>query len=387
MRKTIIMLAILIIFVLLCIDKCSLTNLSTADIFRPKEYQNFKGLQDTVQSDNYEIVSANGGFPILYDSIQNEFYLANNKGLTKIDAKGNIMISADLSKEKYTSVFDFANFAPYVFAENGVYDFSGNELKYFTFSKTLNGKNEMSNADFKTIFEKLYGDAQLVIYETGRNIDSERNCFPMYFKVNNEWILLFSQKDEHRFTHQLSLEQNDIIGQIDFENFPAKFSDKRLMVLKDNKNGIYSTKQDGQIINDEYLKTYYTQILKEQKLDYQTTNEVKIVSHKKESYHYTGDYWDLPDWINPTFLNTAYYQLAYNTDKLYFKEKAIKYYLNAKCRNDLYLYELPINLRKNTKVVFINYGLDLGSKMDCNTGTIEPIIKNTGIYMIRPKKN
>lgn len=387
MKKTTIMLVIAVIFILLFIEKCSLINLSTADIFRPKAYQNFKGLQDTVQSGDYEIVPIAGDFPILFDSIKSEFYIANNRGLTKIDAQGNVLFSADLLKEKNTSVFDFANFSPYVFTENGVYDFSGNELKYEAFSKILNVENELSDGNFKTLFEKYYQEAELVLYGTDRNIDFNRDCLPMYFKIKNRWTLLFSQKGDHRFTHQLSLDADDIIGQIDFENFPAKFSDKRLMVLKDHKNGIYSTQQVGIKIDDRYLETYFTQILKEQKLDYRTANKFELLSYKKESYYYTGSYWNLPKWVAPSFLNTAYFELVYYKEKLFFKEKVIKHFSNFKCKNELYLYEVPVNLRKKTKVAFIDYDLNIGGHVNDSTGVVDPIIKNAGLYMVRPRQH
>jgi hypothetical protein len=385
MEKSIIVIVILVIFILLFIEKCSLINLSTADIFRPKFYNDFKSLQDTVQSENYEIVRVDGEFPILFDSTKNEFYLAKGKGLTKIDSKGNVIFSADLSNEGYNSVFDFANFIPYVFAEGGVYDFSENKLSFFKFSQKLNAENEVSDKDFKSFFEKFYQDAELVVYETDRNTDDRKLNHPMYFKVKEEWILLFSQKGDNRFTHQRSSEDNDIIGQIDFENFPSKFANKRLVVLKDAKQGVYLTKQIGQKIDDEYLKNYYTQILNEQKLDYQTTNCISMLSRKKDDYYFTGSYLDLPNWVRPSFINTAYFELMYYGEKLFFKEKAIKYNSDSQCKDGLYLYELPKNMRKSTRVAFLHYDLDVGGFYDANTGIAEPIIKNTGLYMIRPK--
>jgi hypothetical protein len=51
----------------------------------------------------------------------------------------------------------------------------------------------------------------------------------------------------------------------------------------------------------------------------------------------------------------------------------------------MYLYELPKNLRKNTKVAFLDYDLNLGGYRNDSTGMTDPIIKNTGIYMIRLK--
>ncbi len=377
-KKAIVTITILTIFTLLFIEKCSLINLSTADIFRPKSYKNFKGLLDTVQSKNYEIVLIDGDFPILYDSIKNEFYLSNKNGLTKIDANGNILFKANLSAEKYTTVFDFENFTPYVFTDRGVYDFTGDNLKYIPFSKIENLKNEISNFDFKNIFENYYRTAEVVIYDGDRNIDIERDCYPMYFKINNEWILLFSQKGDRRFT-------NDTIGQRNFESFPPKFSNNRLIVLKDFNNAVYSTKQISEKISDEYLATYIGQILKEQKLDYNSSNSIKMVSHKKDSYYFTGSYFDLPDWVSPSSICTAYFELNYNNEKLFFKEKALKYYSDYKSKNDLYLYELPQSMRNKSKLAFLDYDLDIGGHMD-SLGNVIPEIKNAGIYLIRPKE-
>lgn len=378
MKKTTIIIITLTILILLFIEKCSLVNISTADIFRPNSYKNFKGLLDKVQSENYEIIPITGDFPILFDSIKNEFYLSNKDGLTKIDAQGNVVFTTDLLTEKQTSVFDFANFIPYVFSEKGVYDFSGDKLNYIPFSRIENFENEISNTDFKTIFEKYYNTAELVIYDTDRNIEIERACYPMYFKIKNEWILLFSQKGDHRFT-------NDTIGQRDFKNFPAKFNNKRLMVLKENEYGVYSTKQVGEKVDEEYLKTYYSQILKERKLDYQSNNKIQMLSHKKDSYYFTGSYFNLPNWVCPSFINTAYFKLTYNNENLFFKEKAVKYYSDTKCKNDLFLYELPLKFRKKSKIAFLDYDLNLGGYMD-SLNNIVPEIKNTGLYLIRPKK-
>ena len=179
--------------------------------------------------------------------------------------------------------------------------------------------------------KKYYDEAEMVVYDTDRNFDYLAQNYPMYFKIKNYWILLFSQKGDYRFTHSGSNKlENDTIGQIDFLNFPAKFADKRLIVLKNQKSGIYSTKQIGEKIDDDYLKMYYTQLLKEQKLDYQTSNSIELLSRKKDEYYFTGGFFDFPDWVFPSFINTAYFQVAYNNESLFFKEKAIKYFKDSK---------------------------------------------------------
>ncbi len=388
MKKPVIIILVISVLTLLFVDRCTTINLTTADIFRPSSYNQFKELPEKPQSQNYEIVIAKGDFPILYDHFKNEFYLRNGQGLTKYDALGNVIISNDLSKESYTSMFDFANFVPYVFAKNGVYDYSGNKLIYSKFSQVLNAENEITDKDFKSIFETNYRNADLVIYDTNRNVDSERDCQPMYFKINNDWILMFSQKGDYRFSHQGSNDvKNDTIGQIDFLGFPAKFGDKRLMVLKDAKSGNYSINQLGkEDISDDYLNTYYTQILKERKIDYSTNDDVKLLSRKKDDYYFTGNPFSLPNWIAPSFMNTGFFRLTYNNENLYFKEKAVKMNSDSKVQNDLHIYELPKNYRSKSRLAFLHYSLNVGGYMNDSTGVVEPIIKNAGLYLIKPKK-
>lgn len=388
MKKSTIAIIVILLLVLLFVDRCTTFNLTTADIFRPSSYNNFKQLSQKPQSKSYEIVPAKGTFPILYNALKNEFYLRNGKGLTKYDALGNVMISNNLNKEEFTSVFDFLNFVPYVFAKNGVYDYSGKRLIYQKFSKILNANNELNDNDFKFIFETNYRNADLVIYDSDRNIEREKECFPMYFRIKNEWILMFSQKGDDRFSHQQSDEiENDTIGKIDFLGFPAKFSNQGLTVLKDVENGIFSIRQLGmEAISDQYLDTYYTQILKERKDDYQTDDKFKLLSHKKDDYYSSGNVFSLPSWVSPSFMLTGFFRLTYQNENLYFKEKALKLNGDIKVQNDLSIYELPKKFRTKSKVAFLLYDLNIGGYMNDSTDVVEPIIKNAGLYLIKPRK-
>lgn len=378
-----IILIIAFILILLFIEKCSLINLSTADAFKPNQIKNSPSLVGTIQSESYEIVPLEGNYPILFDSVKNEFYFTNKKGLTKIDAQGNIILSADLNTEHYTSVSTFENYTPYVFAVNGVYDFSGNELVYTKYSKILNTENEMNNTLYKSTFEQYYDDAEIVVYEGDGYVDLEVSGYPMYFKINKEWIQLYAQKRNYKFSNIPSSDMDHIIGQIDLKNFPAKFADKRLQVLKDNENGIYSTRI---LVDDQYLNTFYTEILKEQKFYYNSNNKIKMVSYKKDEYLLGGGYFYKPDWVFPSFINTAYFELTFNNEKLYFKEKAIKHFFEFNYIYDLYLFELPKN-KSNIKVAFLDYDLSIGGYTNNSTDEYEPRIKNTGLYLVRPKKN
>lgn len=363
-----------------------MVNLSTSDFFRPKKYQNANSLLSTIQSENYEIISIEGDFPILFDSIKNEFYIKNKRGLTKINSQGDIILSENLLSEEYTSVYDFANFTPYVFSENIVYDFSGDRLIKSNLDKRLNTNNELTENEFKNTFEKMYQTAEIVIYETDRNIDYNRNCFPIYFKINDKWILLYSKKDDYQFTHSNTQEDyGNIIGQIDYKDFPAKFNHKRLIVLKDIKNGIYSTNLFGEKISDKILNTFFTTILNERKLDYQTNNKSEIISSKKEDYSSARSHWILSDLVFPSFLMTAYFQIDYNDETFFIKGKAIKYY-GDQIKNGLYLYEIPKKFRKNIPIAFLHYDPGLGSSKIMSTGITTPNAKGVGLYIIKPKK-
>ncbi|KFC20633.1 hypothetical protein [Chryseobacterium sp. FH1] len=388
MKKSGIVVIVILVLVLLFVDRCTTINLTTADIFRPSTYDDFKELPKRPQSKNYEIVPAKGTFPILYNPSSNEFYLRNGQGLTKYDALGNVMISNDLKAEEFTSVFDFLNFVPYVFAKNGVYDYSGKRLIYNKFSKIVNSENELNDKDFKSIFETNYRNADLVIYDNNRNVKRKRECFPMYFKIKDDWILMFSQKGDYRFSHQQNGEiENDTIGQVDFIGFPAKFSRQRLTVLKDAENGIFSISQLGmEAISDKYLDTYYTQILKERKEDYRTDDKFKLLSYKKDEYYSSGNFFNLPSWVAPSFMLTGFFRLTYQNENLYFTEKALKLNGDGKVKNDLSIYELPKKFRTKSKVAFLLYSLNVGGYTNDSTNVVEPIIKNAGLYLVKPKR-
>ena len=344
-----------------------------------KKLENFKSLTsplERVHSKNYEITPIKGSLPILYDSIKNQFYLKNEKGLTKLDNQGNVMFFDDLSNEKsYISALDYNNFIPFVFTSKGVYDFSGKELVFMPFEEKINIKNELSNRNFKSIFEKKYNSADLVIY--GNEIEDETAQFRIYFRVDNKWILLLSQKgDYNQFRYPETFKKNaNTTAQIDYSKFSSKFSNKKLIALKDNQRGLYSAKE-----KDRNLNNYSTVVLKESKLDYKTTKELKMVALKNKSYY------GLPAWMNHTFFKLAYFELNYNKEQLFFKGNTIIYneLANEITNKDFYLFELPKDMRDKTKVAFLDVKNYTGIAVDPRTNYLEPKIENTGIFIIKP---
>ncbi len=386
-KKSVVYKITISVIILFFLDQCTLINITTSDIFKPSYYINSKQLSQKITSEKYELVPVNGTFPVLFDSIKNEFYVKNENGLIKYDSVGNIIISADLPKE-YSSTSEFENFIPYVIVEKGVYDFTSDKLVYKELSKILNFKNEMSEQEFNDAFEKNYKAADIVIYDSEFYVEHKRMCTPMYFRIGGNWTLLYSKTDAYRYTHQDNQGIDDIIiGRVDHMDFPAKFNNTGLTVLKDNKNGIYSTIQNVEKVTDEYFQTFVKLKLNEENFNYSTSNEVSLASRKKESFDNDKYYLGIPSFIAPDFINIGYYKIEFNNENLYFKEKALKQFGHLKCTTETYLYEVPTRFRKKTKVAFLYYGLDLGGNYDSSTGVTDQIIKNNGLYIIRPKKS
>ena len=377
---------IILLILLFFLDRCSLINITTSDLFRPSYYKDFKCLTENISSENYELVLVkNGTFPILFDSIKNEYYVKTENGLAKFDSNGKVVISANLADE-FSSTTDFENFIPYVFVDKGVYDFTGDKLGFKAFSKIINNKNDMSDEEYFDVFLKNYNEAEIVVYEKEFYLENERMCTPMYFRVGNNWILMYSQTNDNRFSHPGNYGFPDItIGQVDYNGYPAKYNNTGLIVLKDHKNAIYSTIQIAEKITDEYFNKYFGTSLKEKNLNYNTSNEVSLVSRKKERFLDGKYYFNIPNWIAPDFINEGYYQIKFNNENLYFKEKAWKKFGQLKCETETYLYESPLLSRSKAKVAFLHYGLDLGGSYDNNTGITTSDIKNNGLYIIRPK--
>lgn len=375
-----------ILLSLLFVDRCTTINLTTSTIFQPRSYKNFKSLSERPTSEHYEIVPVKAYFPILFDSIRSEFYVANNQGLTKYDSIGNILFSQEIEKEKFTSVHNFSNFTPFVFSQKGVYDFSGEQLKYSAFTNIQNADNSLTPSEFKVFIEKYYKEADFAIFDQDLEVEQAKYAFPMYFYIKGNWYLLFAPQDEFRFSHQNSnYSGKDIFGQIDLENFPAKLGNKKLLVLKDELARRYSSTQRGEVIDDGYLDKYTSQILAEKKFNYNTSDKIKLLSRTKKDYYSSGSILDLPHWVQPSFMNTGYFQLKYKNEKLYFKETVMKYFGESIIKDELFLYELPKTLRKKSRVAFLHYGLDLGGFDDSQTNIYHPIIKNGGLYIIKPK--
>lgn len=362
-KKEMITIGITIILIIAFLDRCTPVNISTNDIFRSGKLKQSVTLENGIVFGQYEIIQIKGTLPILYDSTSSCFYLKNDNGLAKINASGEVVIDNALTNEKITSTIDFLNYLPYVFTRGGVYDFSGDETAFIPFSQIDNVDQNMPDDEFKSRFEKLYHDAAMVVYENNKMLN-DADGYPMFFKVGDQWQLLFTQKGEYRFSfNNYTAFDKQIIGQADFQNFPSKLNGRKLIVLKDRTKKQYTTTHEPK--NDVYFDTYYTEILRERKLDYHSDNTLKIISYKKLGYYSVGNPFDLPDWTMATFHVHAYYQLCYDGAQAFFHTNTFKY--RGGIQNDFTLFEIPKHMRKQSKVAFI--------------------MNKDSLYVIRPKKN
>lgn len=345
------LLVVLIIAIVLFIDRCTPVNISTSDIFRSNRTNNSQSFNGPMLYDGYEIVPVQGDLPILFDSINRIFYVRNGNGLTKIDSQGKVLISDPLTHEEVTSAFNFNNYLPFVFTNKGIYDFSTEQVEYQNIVKVYNEGNDLSDTAFKTLFERLYANSEMVIYENDNlGIESER--YPMYFYLNNQWKVLYSQAGEYRFSHlNYGNLEKTIIGQIDFENFPAKLNNRKLIVLKDDKQKVYTTGLDPK--DDNFFDTYFTQILQERELNYQSDNTLDVISYKKLDYHFTGSYYKLPKWISPSFTVDAYYKLSYQGKSFYFNSKTVKYSGHRAVHEKINFFQTPKIKGYKPKIAFL----------------------------------
>ena len=360
------LLVVLVITIMLFMDRCTPFNISNSDIFRSNRVNTSQSFNGPMIYDGYEIVPVPGSLPILYDSINSVFYVRNGKGLTKIDSRGKVLISDSLTHEKITSTFNFNNYLPFVFTQKGVYDFSTDLVEYQDIAEVHNVSNDLSDAAFKTLFERLYANAEMVVYEHD-NLCDRYEYYPMYFYINDQWQVLYSQEGEYRFSHlNYGGLEKTIIGQIDFESFPAKLNNRKLIVLKDDKQKVYATGLD--LKDDTFFDTYYTMILQERELDYQSDNSLEIISYKKIDYHYTGGYWPWPKWIGPSFTVDAYYRLSYHGEDLYFNSRTYKYYDQRGATDNIIFFQTPKIKGNKAEIAFL-------------------LEKHEGfkLYMIRPK--
>lgn len=334
------------LLILLFLDRCTALNISSASLFKNKKFDTFKYLKDGISSDNFELVRIkNARYPILYDTIHNNFYINCHNGLYKINSKGEVIFKDSIFESENNTLTDFMNHSYYVFTENAVYDYSKQEIKAEKFLKSYNENGDLKVAEWSAIFKDLYKKATVVIYESDRYTYDKCHCYPIYFKVNNDWSVLYSGSFDSEFS-QSNFDYDNYIGQVDLKNFPPKFN--KLIALRDNDRKMFSDKKNT---DDDFLEMYYTVHADEQKLDYHSKDKLEKLFFYKEIIDSEAAYTSVP----LSFGGIAYYELKIDNQPIYFKEHASKDVGWGKFESNLYLFQVPEKVRSKTQVRFLDF--------------------------------
>lgn len=369
MKKYHIILLAIILTIGVVLDRCTSVNITTASIFKKSAYDNFKYLKQGVTSANYEIVRlSHTAYPILYDTINNNFYINGAAGISKIDGQGNIVHQDSIFKDQNTSLVDFVNHSYYVFTADAVYDYSKKDIQPEKMATVINEDNKMEPEEWDNAFKQLYKKAEVVIYEDDRYTYDKCSCNPVYFKIADKWTLMYTDPNQHDLTLK-NIDMHNSIGRAELQGYPAKFNG--LIVLRDNDRKMFS---DMQNTDDAFLATYYTVHMNEQKLDYKSDDKLENLFFRKEIVDNEAAYTDIP----LSFGGIAYYKLTIGHEDIFLKENASKESgLAGKLESNMYLFELPEKFRSKTAVRF----LDFRSISNVYQSGSE------GLYIIRKKHN
>ncbi len=132
MKKIPLYIFLLLLFIFI-LDQCTTINITSAGIFKKKEYDSYKYLKDGVESEKYilkKISSGNYSGTVLYDPKNNFFTLRNHEGFRKINAEGEVEILI-----KYEDNIDFPFRTHYIFTDSLVYDLSKEKVESESFKK------------------------------------------------------------------------------------------------------------------------------------------------------------------------------------------------------------------------------------------------------------
>jgi hypothetical protein len=326
-KQFVTMLGILLIILFL------INQLTKINVFSPllnkKEYNSFKHLKKGVVSQNYNIKYISNPYyaEITYDRAFNFFFIRDTH-FRKIDAKGNevmaIIDTESVSHPKRT---------PFVFTIDGVYDFSKKIIKKELFKEIHNDIDSLvlRQEVWQKQFETFYEIAETVVYGA---LNQDLVRYPIYFKIDNEWILLYSTGE--------NIDDDYDFG-ITYSGYPAKFD--KLIYLKDVENDHYAnalSKNDLFMSNKQLIE-----------FDFKYPSDFKInkLFFKKKSQFDHIAYTSIPI----SWFGTAYYELKINGEPINFKEMASKNLLSFSIEPYLNWYVLPEEYSNNTDVSFIEF--------------------------------
>jgi len=339
---------------LVFIQKCTPINITSASLFKKKEYENYNYLKDGVNSENFKIerISENGYNLIGYDEIGNYFIVYGDEKITKINNVGEEQFKIDrLGNVSY------ANFGSYVFTDSEIYDLTQEKIKVTPLNKIIDFSNkELNKEGFFKLMETYYNKASHVVYAF-----NTKN-YKVYLKIENEWLGIYISRFKSSGINFYPT------GEI-VKKYPEKF--KKLLFLKNTVDNVYSTRSSG---NEGFSSVPDSVILTdEMNLEYPKYKEIKTSFYQKDNTYGTIAYTSIP----VSFIGTSYLKLEINKEVFKFKEKGIKRIgVLSSPKHYLSYYVLPKRYTNKSKVSFLKlfYPTNIGAS------------GSKGLYIIRPKK-
>jgi hypothetical protein len=350
-NKAKILILIFTIFLLLLLDKCSLNNIFTSNIFKNPKYKHYQFLNKYIKCGNIEVLrlSYTKQNIVEYDTIDN-YFLVQGDSVYKIDINGNINFKLSWDSVKLLPS------SHYVCSKSGIYDLSKEVIHEEKFSEIINSDTSLSVKSWLELFDKYYRKAQIVIFDFDYSFDDAA----IFLQIAGKWIL-FIYKNETNLQSENEFVNSNGRKAYFLKGYPDKLN--RMILLKDEIKNTYSTFW--------YLSESFSHDWELRgKLIYPRNYNIKISSFNKDTIFTEAAYTQFS--IN--WLGTAYYSLHKNEDVLNFKYFAIKEVgFFGTVEQDFYWFHLPMKFSQKSSVSFITFY----SVYDKN----DP--KYLGLFMIR----
>lgn len=344
------------ILFLIFIDRCTVINILTSNVFRNPKYKAFPNLDEGGKSGQYEIVKlCDEYYPtVSYDPNYNVFLAYTEGNLIELDHNGIVKMNIVLKNQVEEKP------SPYV-VDSGVVDFSNEKMVKEKFHEILNSGYKLSFKEWYKVFNEYYSKAFIVVYNL---FDDGKGQGHIYMKTNENWVLLYVNKNVD-WNHR-RYEGNGMV--IDLEDMPKKDIPKDArgiypevrgyaFLLKDEKNKTYSNRlsTDGNAICDELQYPDY---------------EKKTLFFNKEKVDETMSYIGFPSFWG----GTAYYKLKKDDDVLNFKCYAAKFVFSFAVEANFYWLHIPKQYKEKSVVSFLDFKYP--TSVDIEN-------KSIGLYVVR----
>ena len=150
-----------VLLFLIFLNKFTVVNITSASIFKKKEYNNYSYLKNGIESEHYQIkrISEEPYSAIVYDPLDNFFIVYGPRKIQKISTEGKEEIEFSNSND-----VTYTNFGHYVFTDTTAYDLSEKIVKSEKLKEVISPTKDLSSEDLLTLFEGFYRKASVVIY-------------------------------------------------------------------------------------------------------------------------------------------------------------------------------------------------------------------------------